>query len=90
MNKKVPVAITLVAAQLAAYHLSQPSDCNCAEQQVGAVPMGLPQQPENLPEIPPLLLERDSAGSSSTVISAIGTDGLKAADFSSWNTLSVA
>jgi hypothetical protein len=43
----------------------------------------------NLPEVPPLLLERDSAGSSSTVISTLGNDGVMGSDFSSWDTFSV-
>jgi hypothetical protein len=76
MNKKVPVAITIVAAQLAAYHLSQPDDCKCTEQQVAAIPADVPQQPENLPEVPLPLIERAAAaGPSSTVVSASSTTG---------------
>ncbi len=90
MNKKIPMAVALVAAQLAAFHVSQPSDCNCSDRYVGPMPADLPQQPENLPEAPQLLVERDSAGSSSTVVSAIlsvATENL--AHVSAWNTISV-
>jgi hypothetical protein len=89
MNKTLSMAIAVVAAQLAAYHLGQPDDCKCAQQHVGPVPADPAQQPENWPESPRLSLERPSAGSSSTVISAIGSDGIKGSDFSSLDTFSV-
>jgi hypothetical protein len=72
----------MIGGQLFLFHVMQPSDCACPERQIAALPANLPQQPENLPEVPPLLLERDSAGSSSTVISAIGNDGVMGSDFS--------
>jgi hypothetical protein len=89
MNPKIPFCYVMIGGQLFLFHVMQPSDCACPERQIAALPASLPQQPENLPEIPPLLLERDSAGSSSTVISAIGNDGVINSDFSSWDSFSV-
>lgn len=90
MHKKAPVGYPLIAGQLFAYHLSQPSGCDCPEQRIRALPAHLPEQPENLPEVPPLLLERDSGSSSSTVVSAISSAGYESlGHVSGWSTVSV-
>jgi hypothetical protein len=73
MNPKILLCHVMVGGQLFLFHVMQPSDCACPERQIAALPAGLPQQPENLPDTATLLLERDSAGLSSTVVSAIST-----------------
>ena len=80
----------MIACQVVAFHLGQPSDCQCPEQHIGPLPADLLQQPENLPQIPPLLLERDNGSSSSTTVSAISSVGYESLGYvSGLSTVSV-
>jgi hypothetical protein len=83
MDKRIPAVIVAIAAMqagpLADFHISQPTDCKCADQHIGPVPRVAPEQPENLPQVSAVVEVRvASAGAAGG--GAIGTDGARASD----------